>query len=964
MAGPFFWAWVGGPPIPALDLQTSGDLWSGTWITVAEVWGGSLSTSGDILTGGFAVANLTSVAGLVAGTAYTVRGSGVPSVLGGAQADTTLTYDGAGGGTLSQRCTDGEGISLTLTNSAGTTMVFLDDVSTLVIGQTYGIAASGIPFGTTFVFVGGNAIAIDQPATATGLVSATVSSETGVGQITNLAHTDGLIEGLTYDVFGLGLPAGAQATYAGGATLTLLTRATRSAVAVPLFVSKGKTYPDGGPFDQSVHLVEDEQIFALELTQVEGGFPSLTLDVVNPRIGLLAAGRNLWGWLSWRNSAGQIVPLFHGRLVGTPENLQNEVVRLSFIARPNDFVAQKIAIADGMRELPYWDPVWLIDNIDDPDTVLETHTQLWHIDPTTLTVSASDIITGEDGLIDVAETEHFYDAMTVTFGAAPLRRVNVALAVNWTQSGSGDVDLTEAIVAAFRAGGSPYAWPKIASYTADDGLLNSWPLPKAGIGGGWSVGDGTVATRTLLTQSLVVTYTDRTDLSHVFTAGNEVDPPVTVIPGGGADTSTLVDMNWKPFFVGFNLSALAINFTAHFEASRKRSETIEFVVEADVQSILTDPLTAEEETVSLNSSFVDQGVDPGGAFPIGDLRRNTYFPTDRGQQSVQFGMLLARAKLLARARAVDISFTGTWDKLAGVASCRKSVLLHDGRLPGGQATGKVKSFKLLASDAGNSMHAEVTIGCTVGYGDPVGAFVGEDSYAVDYSDGYTETLGEEVTVLPGELAYQALDGAYVIDDDGVDLFNMTPDRVLKSLIVAGTPKEQEAAISASLNAPGNVAVETSIAAHGGAFLTNLAANSIAQVGNYSVNIQGGLAQGAGNPFQAPGHTGPEPFTVVGPSGATIGAGIRGAPFNAAGLSFNFPLGFPIADGLITINVTAEPAGTVGTVADPIGALGRTPTRIEVNLVPVTGGDFLSDFVLNVMRLSVPQTINLESPAAS
>lgn len=960
--GPFFFAWVGGDPLPAVDFETTGDLWSGSWVTLATVWGGSLSTTGDVLAGGVTVGNLRSVAGLVSGQVYTAKGGGIPSILEGALADTTLTYDGAGGGTLSQACTLGEGISLTLTNPAGTSTVALLDVSPLLVGETYDIAGSGILPGTTFVFGGGNSVDLDLAATATGLVSVTITNETGVDLIANLADTTGLVVGLTYDVFGQGLSAGAQATYTGGTTLALLTRPSLSGVGVALFVSKGKTYPDGGAFDELVHLVEDEQIFGIELTQAEGDFAALTIEVINPHVGLLAAGRNLWCWLSWRDAGRVVRPLFHGRLLGVEANPQGEVVQLVFVARPNDFVAQKIAIANGMRDLPWWDPLFLIDNIEDPDTVLETRTALWHIDPTTLVVTPSDILNGEDGTIEVAEGEHFYDAMTVTYGAAPLRRVNVSLAVSWTQSGRGDVDLTEPLIAAFRAAGSPYPWPKIASYTAD-GLLNTWPLPGGGIGGGWTVGEGTVATATLLSQPLVVTYTDRTDLAHVYTSGDGFDPVVNPVGVGGLG-STLVDAEWKPFAAQFALAALSVNLTAHFEAARKRSEIAEFVVEADVQSILTDPLTAEEDAISLSSAFVDQGIDPGGAVPLGDLRRNSYFPTDRGQQSLQFAMLLARAKLLARARAVDLGFEGTWDKLAGAVTCRKSVLLHDGRLPGGQATGKIKSWKLAASGDG-TMHAQVTIGCSVGYGVAITPAAGVNAYIDDYIDGYYEAPGAGVSVVAGELVYQSLDGTLVIDDDGVDLFNMTPERALSALTITGGPDAQEAAINASLNAPGNVATETSVAQTGGAFLTNLKASSIAQVGTYAVKIEQATDFSIGT------------FTVTGPSGV-IGSGIRGAPFKANGLSFDFPLGFLVGGGTWTINLAAgteiesgsggmiaisvesEPANSAGSVADPIGALGALPTIIEVDLVPVTGGDFESIFVLKVLPLTVPQTINLEA----
>jgi hypothetical protein len=118
--------------------------------------------------------------------------------------------------------------------------------------------------------------------------------------------------------------------------------------------------------------------------------------VVNPRIGLLNSGRQQWGWLSWDDGTSNgLVPLFYGRLVGVPQDMQNEVVRLQFIGRPLDYEAQKEALAETLRVAPYWDQIWLSEDARlDPDTVLESRAALWHIDRITHDVTVSDILTG------------------------------------------------------------------------------------------------------------------------------------------------------------------------------------------------------------------------------------------------------------------------------------------------------------------------------------------------------------------------------------------------------------------------------------------------------------------------------------------------------------------------------------------------------------------------------------------
>ena len=145
-----------------------------------------------------------------------------------------------------------------------------------------------------------------------------------------------------------------------------------------------------------------------------------------------------------------------------------------------------------------------------------------------------------------------------------------------------------------------------------------------------------------------------------------------------------------------------------------------------------------------------------------------------------------------------------------------------------------------------------------------------DTYADDYSTGYDAiAVGSAIDLIVGQLQYQSLDGTYVLDDDGVDLFNMIPSTVVEAITITNGPTDQIAAILAG-------------------------------------------AQGI-----------PE---FSGSSGNT----------NALLLS------------------------TV--VGDPVGGLKAAPTQVDVQLVPVTGGDFLTQIGVNVQPLAVPKTIDLSAPS--
>lgn len=133
------------------------------------------------------------------------------------------------------------------------------------------------------------------------------------------------------------------------------------------------------------HLVEDEKVLSIEIEHSEGDFPSLSIVIKNPRIGLLAPARKTWVWLSHGGT-----PLFFGRLVGVPSNINQNAVTLEFVARPADYAAQKSTLAGSLRVLPYYDPVFITPDAQaDPDTVLEARPAMWHIDRTTLAVTTS-----------------------------------------------------------------------------------------------------------------------------------------------------------------------------------------------------------------------------------------------------------------------------------------------------------------------------------------------------------------------------------------------------------------------------------------------------------------------------------------------------------------------------------------------------------------------------------------------
>jgi hypothetical protein len=490
----------------------------------------------------------------------------------------------------------------------------------------------------------------------------------------------------------------------------------------------------------------DEDVFAFDLSHLEGEFATLTIELRNPRIGLLSAGRKRWCWFGRDGT-----PLFKGRLTALPTDIREEVVTLKFVARPSDFAARKRVVADTMRVFPYYDPLWVSEEARaDPDIVLEARPELWHTDRVMHEVTSSDLIAGEDGTIDLGG-DVFHDGVSIAFKGAPLRKVRVEATCQWTQLASGTVDISKRI-------GKLFPSDRVQSLTSK-GLLDDWPEKDDRIGSGWSFGPSSCRgnENPLFMQSVL--------------------------------TSTRSG-RWIRFFI----IELLQSTTLAYDASRTLVEKISFNVTCDTQEIMSAQDDDEAVIITLQSEDVDKPVDPGGVTPIRDPRRRAFLPTDRGLQSVSYLVALARAELLARARAVEVSFETSFQN--GLAlSCRKNVRIADPRLPGGEALGKVAGYSLILNgDTGKAL-TRFLMACTVGKGGSLTPQDGVPVYAEDYvTPGYQQTSSSQIGFETGDVVY----GSPVIEADGydgVDFFNMTPDTVIEDLSLYNDLDDQRAIVN-------------------------------------------------------------------------------------------------------------------------------------------------------------------------
>lgn len=492
---------------------------------------------------------------------------------------------------------------------------------------------------------------------------------------------------------------------------------------------------------------EDEDVFSFVVEHNENDIPQLTIEIKNPRIGLLAPGRKQWAWLSWDSaSAGGsgVIPLFFGRLVAIPNGVNKEIITIVFAARPIGYLLAKAALAETLKVFPYWDPVFIAEQQRlDPDAVLEARTQLWHVDRVTLELTISDILVGEDGLVDFPATDVFYDSVEIDLNQAPLQQITIDATVSWTQAGTGGISLnTGTIITATGAA-----------------LVSGWPKVGANLQGGWSVANGSAAD----TAGIAAYPNDNWTGKGFNTPAKPdgwlfVESSFTSIGVGGATPSSSLQEGvlvpkWQ----------VSTSLSLTYNAERARTEQVQVTLATSLQPIVT--LADEAELLTVNGADVGLLID--GVAPIGDIGRRSYFPTDRGLHSIEYLIALGRAHLLSRARAVQVKWECPFELAVGL-SCRMNAMIHDHRLPGGQAAGKIISYGFAANVSDGQLVGTVTIGSAIGYAEAVVPTTGTPDYvATGYVEDYQHYTGQSILLGSGDIAYTVPIDAP--DDDGLDL---------------------------------------------------------------------------------------------------------------------------------------------------------------------------------------------------
>jgi hypothetical protein len=568
-------------------------------------------------------------------------------------------------------------------------------------------------------------------------------------------------------------------------------------------------------FDPNTHAREDEQIFSFELSQSEGEFATLNLVVENPKVGLIGPARKRWAWFSYRTKAGVLTPLIFGRIIGVPVNTAKGLVTFQFTAKPSDFAEQKQALANTLKVLPWFDPLFVsVEAITDPDNALDTRVALWHINRTTLQVTTSSLIAGEAGTLSFSDCS--YDALTISATGTPLQEVAVNAVASWTQKGQGVIDITPELLTAY-AGVTPkfgkrfdgtvihHTPARMGAFLGAEGMASSWPKFGQSLGGGWTVGASTfnfIGRRpngdllvgpegidSLNTQDQADAFDWASAAGGLMVGTNQTGSMQDCVMGDGGIIVQDYLVGNKITVVWIPVVHCAPFMELRWQAARPRSEGIGFTLTADVQDCLMDAGDAAATlTLTMAEAKVDTAVDAGGALPIVNVLRRQYWNTDRGAQSLQHLMLLARAHLLSSARCVEVGTSVPFE--AGLPiTLRHSATIIDERLPGGSATGKIKRYSLKLDGGTGAATCDFSIGCTIGRGGTVDDAPASTPLAIESgytASDYAATSGDWRAIPTGDVLFKGSDIFTVPPaDDGNDLMHITKEDYLMDIAVTG-----------------------------------------------------------------------------------------------------------------------------------------------------------------------------------
>lgn len=381
--------------------------------------------------------------------------------------------------------------------------------------------------------------------------------------------------------------------------------------------------------------------------------------------------------------------LFSGRLVGLPVKISKDLISLELTSEPLDAEAQLQRLAAELKQPPFWDEAFVdAHEQDNPTEWLEARSTLFAWHRSCGTVCVSDLFQGRQTL-DLTNA-FFQDSLKVSLAETPLSKVTVNLSVEWIQQGSGEVNLSSKIAAAFPGG--------IINTLTPKALQATWPKEgqKLGKSGFW------------------VVRSHLKDVTPPKTGILDIYPTLTPELLDWDETSqTLKKQRAKRSWMQGTL-------ILGWQYWQKRKETVRFTLEQTTQ--LDGAIRPLTRTLNLRLQ------------EVANAGESTFFLKHRGRQAVEHALEMARAHLAASARCLEVEVTLPYEAGFGL-SMDSSVRLVDPRIPGGEVVGKVVAYQLRQ----DGMKAQTWVRLAASVGGTVDQLLPSDPcYYVDPAYGDTD----------------------------------------------------------------------------------------------------------------------------------------------------------------------------------------------------------------------------------
>lgn len=447
----------------------------------------------------------------------------------------------------------------------------------------------------------------------------------------------------------------------------------------------------GDPFDPVAHAVEDGDPREIVVTCGEDEVPTATVqldrDVVAAVLSDPSHPRACW--VSEDDDDGVPVPVFHGRLTGSPQAAGLDAVTLEFRGGPEDMAAARSAAVAPLRVAPVYDALFHDEGKElDPVEVLDGAPLVFDVDPVTGAVTTAPLLGAEAVTLDDELVDG--DSWSETVTGDPLPYVDVEVEAQWLQRGAGVVDVGEQVYR--QAGGC------ITTLSRSAEFADCWPAAGANLGDGWEVVAGGVEPQ--------------------LKPGGAWPDERFPIRTGLFEQIVCAVQTYRPVLV------------CRWELEQRRVERLVFRVSCAAQAVTFSP--PQGEAIQLRLRDVTQpGLD--GSAPALGGGAASFFCTPRGRAAAEHALCVGAARLAHALRCMQVTFRlPGWPRLD--LRTRQAVHVVSIAATGGWVLGKIVR---LVRTWGDDWSTEVTLAVSVGTGAPAVPPAAFDPYAEDaWEPGY------------------------------------------------------------------------------------------------------------------------------------------------------------------------------------------------------------------------------------